>query len=149
MKEPQLSVYPVFQSEEFEKAVVLCSAKGMFPDLVKFTWKAKDQNQHNVQLGGDEQLEQRHKTKDKGPDPEVRITSMLIIDKQKAENKTFTCSVQHDSSVKDKELSISNGNNNAMIFYYVSAECINCLDLNILIDKKDIYLEIMSTDRLD
>ncbi|XP_058250435.1 M1-specific T cell receptor beta chain-like [Hemibagrus wyckioides] len=100
VKEPQVSTFTVFKPENNEKAVLLCQARGMYPDLVRFTWQAEDHNKQNVQLGNDEHLEQREE------DPEVRITSMLIIDKQKAENNKFTCTVQHDSSVKNKKLSI-------------------------------------------
>ncbi|GAA6108387.1 uncharacterized protein LOC113663835 [Tachysurus ichikawai] len=102
VKEPQLSVYPVFKPEEYETSVLLCQASGMFPDLVRFTWQAKDLNGQKVELGDDERLEQR----DEGP--EVRITSMLIVDKQKAIKNKFTCSVQHDSD-KHKMLSIPTG----------------------------------------
>ncbi|KAK3566825.1 hypothetical protein QTP86_004576 [Hemibagrus guttatus] len=100
VKEPQVSAFTMFKTETYEKAVLLCQARGMFPDLVRFRWQAEDHNKQNVQLGSEERLEQRDE------DPEVRITSMLIIDKQKAESKTFTCSVQHDSSVTDQKLSI-------------------------------------------
>ncbi|KAK3546147.1 hypothetical protein QTP70_024471, partial [Hemibagrus guttatus] len=100
VKEPQVSAFTMFKNEKYEKAVLLCQARGMFPDLVRFRWQAEDHNKQNVQLGSEERLEQRDE------DPEVRITSMLIIDKQKAESKTFTCLVQHDSSVTDKKLSI-------------------------------------------
>ncbi|XP_058250434.1 uncharacterized protein LOC131355890 [Hemibagrus wyckioides] len=100
VKEPQVSTFTVFKPEDNKKAVLLCQARGMYPDLVRFTWQAEDHNKRNVQLGSDERLEQREE------DPEVQITSMLIIDKQKAENNKFTCTVQHDSSVKNKKLSI-------------------------------------------
>ncbi|KAK2860749.1 hypothetical protein Q7C36_004915 [Tachysurus vachellii] len=99
VKAPQYSVYPVFKSEKYEKSVLLCQARGMFPDLVRFTWQAKDLNGQKVELGDDEILEQTDK------DLEVRITSMLIVDKQKAITNYFTCSVQHDSD-KHETLSI-------------------------------------------
>lgn len=79
----------------------------MFPDLVRFTWQAKDQNGQNVELKDDERLEQRHE------DPEVRITSMLLVDEHKAKNNKFTCSVQHENNLKDKN--IPTGNNKAMM----------------------------------
>ncbi|KAK3566821.1 hypothetical protein QTP86_004581 [Hemibagrus guttatus] len=62
----------------------------MFPDLVKFTWQAVDQNGNKVDLKDEEILEQRE-------DQEVKITSMLIVDKQKGRDYTFSCSVQHGS----------------------------------------------------
>ncbi|XP_053486054.1 uncharacterized protein LOC128610661, partial [Ictalurus furcatus] len=100
VKEPQVYVYPVSTPETGEKSFLLCHARGMFPDLVRFTWQAKDQSGKNVDLRGDERLEQRDE------DPEVRITSMLIVGKDKAKNNNFICTVKHDSSVKDKELPI-------------------------------------------
>ncbi|KAF4089681.1 hypothetical protein AMELA_G00069210 [Ameiurus melas] len=100
VKEPQVFVYPVFTPQTGDKSFLLCHARGMFPDLVRFTWQAKDQSQQNVDLRGDEQLEQRDEH------PEVQITSMLIVEKHKAKSNNFICSVKHDSSVKDKELNI-------------------------------------------
>lgn len=117
VKEPQVYVYPVSTPEKGEKSFLLCHARGMFPDLVRFTWQAKDQGGKNVDLRGDERLEQRDEV------PEVRITSMLIVGKDKAKNNNFICTVKHDSSVKDKELPIPRGNNKALICSYVSSEC--------------------------
>ncbi|KAF5904086.1 T cell receptor gamma 2, partial [Clarias magur] len=92
VKKPQVSVYPVSRPQANGKRVLLCQARGMFPDLVRFTWQAEDQSGRKVELKDDEQLEQRDK------DQEVQITSMLIVDQHKAMNSNFTCSVQHDSS---------------------------------------------------
>lgn len=60
----------------------------------------KDQNGNNVELKEEEMLEQ------KDEDQEVKMTSMLIVDKQKVETNTFTCSVQHDSSQPDYKVDI-------------------------------------------
>ncbi|XP_053484089.1 patr class I histocompatibility antigen, A-108 alpha chain-like isoform X2 [Ictalurus furcatus] len=75
-------------------SVLLCQARGMFPALVRFTWQAEDQHGRKVELRDDEQLEQRD-------EDQVQITSMLIVEKDKAMNNKFTCSVQHDSSFDD------------------------------------------------
>ncbi|KAM9500887.1 uncharacterized protein Hap1MRO34_006529 [Clarias gariepinus] len=100
VKEPQVSVYPVSRQSN-GKSVLLCQAKGMFPDLVRFKWKTIDQDGRTMDLNTEERLEQRDK------EPEVRITSMLIVDQQKAMNNKFICSVQHTNNAKEQELVIS------------------------------------------
>ncbi|XP_072544732.1 immunoglobulin kappa light chain-like, partial [Salminus brasiliensis] len=93
-KSPELSAYPISNKDENGKRTLLCQARGMFPDLVRFTWK--DQNGKTVELSDtDDLLEQ----KDKGE--EVRVTSMLIIDEQKASSSNYTCVVQHEDVVKN------------------------------------------------
>uniref|UniRef100_W5KFQ7 Ig-like domain-containing protein n=1 Tax=Astyanax mexicanus TaxID=7994 RepID=W5KFQ7_ASTMX len=101
---PKLSAFPVSRSGD-GRSVLLCQARGMYPDLVKFMWK--DQAGNEVKLSDTEELlEQR----DEGQ--EVRVTSMLIIDQQKARSNTFTCSVQHDRSANNdlKSVVIPAGN---------------------------------------
>ncbi|KAM9501341.1 uncharacterized protein Hap1MRO34_011326 [Clarias gariepinus] len=100
VKEPQVSVYLVSRKSN-GKAVLLCQAKGMFPDLVRFKWKTINQDGRTMDLNTEERLEQRDK------EPEVRITSMLIVDQQKAMNNKFICSVQHTNNAKEQELVIS------------------------------------------
>ncbi|KAG7329924.1 hypothetical protein KOW79_006146 [Hemibagrus wyckioides] len=70
----------------------------MFPELVRFTWQAEDQSGRKVELEDTEQLEQID------DDPDVRITSMLIVNKEKVRTNIFTCLVQHDSSVDDQSV---------------------------------------------
>nr|AER30049.1 T cell receptor gamma 2 [Ictalurus punctatus] len=93
-KVPKVSVYQVSRPQSNGKRVLLSQARGMFPDLVKFTWQAKGQGGETVEPKDDEQLEQRDE------DQEVKITSMLIVDKQKVKTNTFICSVQHGVSNK-------------------------------------------------
>ncbi|KAI5104043.1 hypothetical protein C0J45_5669 [Silurus meridionalis] len=93
--EPTVHVYPVSKPQK-QKSVLLCEAKGMVPDLVRFRWEAKDNNNKDVSLKDDDQLEQR------GQDSEVRITSMLIVEESKAMNNKFTCSVQHGTTGEKK-----------------------------------------------
>lgn len=128
VKEPHLSVYPVSKPQN-GKSVLLCQARGMFPDLVRFKWQAKDQSGQDVELKDDEQLEQRDEN------PEVQITSMLIVGEDKAKNNKFTCSVQHDISIKDKNLDIPTGNNKAMIRSNVSSKYPSLLDVNYMNNK--------------
>ncbi|XP_047667455.1 uncharacterized protein LOC113663835 [Tachysurus fulvidraco] len=102
VKKPQLTVYPVFKPKETDgKSVLMCQARDMYPDLVRFTWKAKDLKGQDVNLGDDERLEQTDKTNKTDKDSEVRITSMLIVNNQKAIENKFTCSVQHDSDQQE------------------------------------------------
>ncbi|KAI5104031.1 immunoglobulin lambda-1 light chain-like isoform X1, partial [Silurus meridionalis] len=85
---PKVSAYPVSRPQG-ENRVLLCEARGMFPDMVKFNWKMEDQSGKKVDLNDNEKLEQR----DEGQ--EVKLTSMLIVNKEKAKTNKFTCSVQH------------------------------------------------------
>lgn len=117
MKAPKVSVYPISNQQKNHKHVLMCQARDMFPDMVKFTWKAENERGENVELKDEEMLEQRDE------DREVKITSMLIVDKQKANINTFTCSVKHISSDEDKKLSIPKGNNNTMSCSVGSSEC--------------------------
>ncbi|MCI4377672.1 hypothetical protein PGIGA_G00206180 [Pangasianodon gigas] len=99
-KAPKLSAYPASSTQSNGKRVLLCQARNMVPDFVKFTWHAEDQSGRKVDLNGDEQLEQRDDL------PEVKITSMLIVDKQKVKTNNFTCFVQHDSSSNKLKIEI-------------------------------------------
>ncbi|KAK3545394.1 hypothetical protein QTP70_006938 [Hemibagrus guttatus] len=99
IKRPQVSVFPVSNPKENGKAVLLCTARCMFPDLVKFTWQAEDQSGRKVELKDTEQLEQRD-------EDQIQITSMLIVDKHKAIYNNFICSVEHDSSFDDQRFII-------------------------------------------
>lgn len=103
IKRPQVSVFPVSNPEENGKAVMLCQAKCMFPDLVKFTWQAEDRSGRKVELKDTEQLEQ-------SDEDQIQITSMLIVDIHKAMNNKFMCFVQHDSSFDVQRFIIPRGN---------------------------------------
>ncbi|KAL0966737.1 hypothetical protein UPYG_G00299490 [Umbra pygmaea] len=61
----------------------------MTPDLVKISWKMKDRNGRTVEVpqGEKEELEQRE---------EGKTTSMIIIDKKKADVNKYMCSVKHE-----------------------------------------------------
>uniref|UniRef100_A0A8B9GQB2 Ig-like domain-containing protein n=1 Tax=Astyanax mexicanus TaxID=7994 RepID=A0A8B9GQB2_ASTMX len=101
IKPPELAAFPISPSEGNGKRALLCQARGMYPDLVKFMWK--DQAGNEVKLSDTEELlEQR----DEGQ--EVRVTSMLIIDQQKARSNTFTCSVQHEDKVDNIKIPAGN-----------------------------------------
>lgn len=119
VKSPVVSVYPVFRSHSNGKHVLLCQARGMFPIQVKFTWQAEDQSGQKVELKDDEMLEQ------KDEDQEIKITSMLIVDKEKVKNNIFTCSVQHDISVEEQRVDIprSQQEGNALLFFSIESFC--------------------------
>lgn len=97
---PKVSVYPVSRPQVNGKHVLLCQARGMVPDLVKFRWEMIDQNGKNVELKEEEMLEQ------KDEDAEVKITSMLIVDKQKVKINRFVCCVQHQQTDKEQKVNI-------------------------------------------
>ncbi|KAL0200895.1 hypothetical protein M9458_004082, partial [Cirrhinus mrigala] len=61
---------------------MLCQARGMFPDL------------------GDGDVVEQRKEK-----PEVTVTSMLILDKEKAESGDYECTVMHEGGA-DKPYSL-------------------------------------------
>ncbi|XP_043117185.1 immunoglobulin kappa light chain-like isoform X1 [Puntigrus tetrazona] len=73
------------------KQTMLCHASGMFPDLVRFEWKKKDADQWTAVSEGDV-VEQRNEK------PEVTVTSMLIVDKDKAQNDNYKCTVIHEGN---------------------------------------------------
>ncbi|XP_024295288.1 uncharacterized protein LOC112263368 isoform X2 [Oncorhynchus tshawytscha] len=66
----------------------------MFPDLVKISWKLEDENGKAVEVpkAEGEQLEQRE---------EGRMTSMIIIDKEKMDRNKYICSVAHEGGPQD------------------------------------------------
>ncbi|KAF5904091.1 T cell receptor gamma 2, partial [Clarias magur] len=87
-KNAKVSGYPASKPQTNGKHVLLCQAKEMFPDLVKFTWQAEDHGGQKVDLKA-EVLEQRDEV------PDVKITSMLIVDKSQLKSNKFTCFVDH------------------------------------------------------
>lgn len=119
-KIPKVSVYPVSKPQLNGKHVLLCQARDMFPDLVRFTWQAEDQSGKKVELKDVEQLEQ------KDEDQEVKITSMLIVDQQKVKTNKFTCSVQHNTNDKEQRVDIpifQQQGNDQLLQYFIKSFC--------------------------
>ncbi|KAF5904087.1 T cell receptor gamma 3, partial [Clarias magur] len=87
-KEPAVSIFPV-SNEKNGKHVLLCKAQGMFPNLVKFKWNDASGGEVQLSQGGYELLEQTD-------NEEVRITSMLIVDKSKSFLNKYKCTVKHE-----------------------------------------------------
>ncbi|KAI4872485.1 hypothetical protein NFI96_017478 [Prochilodus magdalenae] len=79
---PKLTAYPEVSLGN-GKTLLLCQARDMFPDLVRFTWQKDKKNVDDIPL--------EYADEGKGR------TSMLIVSNAGIEN-TFSCSVQHDSS---------------------------------------------------
>lgn len=83
---------------------MLCQASGMFPDLVTFKWKKQDAGDWKDISEGDV-VEQRNES------PTVTVTSMLIVDKDKAQTDNYQCTVIHEgNSEKPKPLEMKKGN---------------------------------------
>lgn len=112
-KKPEVEVYPMSMPQS-GKSVLLCQAREMFPELVKFKWEAA-----NVDLTDNEKLEQRESTGG------VQITSMLIVDEDKASKNNFTCTVEHEMGSPKKTIEIPKGNNKAITCSHVSSELIS------------------------
>ncbi|XP_037401627.1 immunoglobulin lambda-1 light chain-like isoform X2 [Pygocentrus nattereri] len=89
VKSLKLSAYPISKPNN-GKRTLLCQARGMFPDLVRFTWK--DASGTEVKQSDTYDLLEQ---KDEGQ--ELKVTSMLIVDQQKASSTSYTCSVHHEN----------------------------------------------------
>lgn len=74
----------------------------MFPDLVSFEWK-----KNNDLVTDGEVVEQR---KEKTEKTEVTVTSMLIVDEDKATTGPYECTVNHEGPVKTQKLLLKRGN---------------------------------------
>uniref|UniRef100_A0A671LQ21 Ig-like domain-containing protein n=1 Tax=Sinocyclocheilus anshuiensis TaxID=1608454 RepID=A0A671LQ21_9TELE len=87
-----------------DKQTMLCQASGMFPDLVKFTWKKKSETGEWTNVPEENVVEQNNKNA-------VTVTSMMIIDKNTAENSDYQCTVAHEGGTdKPQTLEMKRGN---------------------------------------
>ncbi|KAL7876314.1 hypothetical protein AOLI_G00112770 [Acnodon oligacanthus] len=93
---PKLSAYSVLKPNN-GKSILACQARDMFPNLVRFTWN--DQSDTEVTLS------EKYDLLEQKDEEEARVTSMLIIDQQKASSASYTCSVQHED--KHNKIKIS------------------------------------------
>ncbi|XDV27449.1 hypothetical protein PO909_030979 [Leuciscus waleckii] len=85
---PTLTAY-VPSKKQSGKQAVLCQAKDMFPDLVKFTWKKKS-NGAWTDVSEENFVEQRNEK-----DKKVIVTSMMIFDQNTA-GDDYECTVTHE-----------------------------------------------------
>uniref|UniRef100_A0AAY5L340 Ig-like domain-containing protein n=1 Tax=Esox lucius TaxID=8010 RepID=A0AAY5L340_ESOLU len=76
------------------KTTLLCLASGMFPDIVKISWKMKDKTGRTIEVPKGEEVQQRD---------ERKTTSMIIIDKVKAVENNLICSVKHEGGNNEVE----------------------------------------------
>uniref|UniRef100_A0AAY5KVS0 Ig-like domain-containing protein n=1 Tax=Esox lucius TaxID=8010 RepID=A0AAY5KVS0_ESOLU len=94
IKTPKLTVYPASEPEPNGKTTLLCLASGMFPDIVKISWKMKDKTGRTIEVPKGEEVQQRD---------ERKTTSMIIIDKVKAVENNLICSVKHEGGNNEVE----------------------------------------------
>ncbi|KAJ8272915.1 hypothetical protein GJAV_G00094940, partial [Gymnothorax javanicus] len=94
-KPPTLIAFPPSKPQDGQ-TTLLCIAKGMYPDVVKFKWKEEDKE---VPVGEKRIMEQKI---DDGR------ASMLIIDERTVE-KSHTCIVVHEENTKENKILIPTG----------------------------------------
>ncbi|XP_019901113.1 immunoglobulin kappa light chain [Esox lucius] len=87
VRKPKVTVYPASTPEPNGNTTLLCLARDMFPDLVKISWKMKDENGKKVEIPEREKIE-LIQTDNK------QTTSMIIVDKEKADK--YICLVKHE-----------------------------------------------------
>ncbi|XP_076151504.1 immunoglobulin kappa light chain-like [Alosa pseudoharengus] len=91
IRAPKVSVYSTSKAVE-QKITFLCHASDMFPDIIRFTWQEKNNGQWvDVKKDGLDLLEGRF-SKDK------TMTSMMLIDQQKAKNNQYACTYTHEAN---------------------------------------------------
>ncbi|XP_052405221.1 uncharacterized protein LOC127951386 [Carassius gibelio] len=100
IKPPKLSGYLPSKKDNHGRQTMLCQARGMFPNLVKFEWKKKDGGQWNDPGGNT--VEQNNEGS------EVTVTSMLIMDKDKVKNDDYRCTVTHEGKSQNLDIKIEN-----------------------------------------
>ncbi|KAM9719166.1 uncharacterized protein ACNS7B_020116 isoform 1-T1 [Menidia menidia] len=89
---PVVSVCPIISRGHLEgKSSLLCLASGMFPPLVRFSWKRQKKGSdgwEELSPDGEEQLELRGST---------RSSSIRAIDSDSLHTYEYICSVKHQS----------------------------------------------------
>ncbi|XP_034147230.1 immunoglobulin lambda-1 light chain-like [Esox lucius] len=89
VQKPIVTIYPLSNPEPKGNTTLLCLAKDMFPDLVKISWKMRNEN------GTAEEMPQEEKKQLEQMD-EGQTTSMIIIDGEKANVNKYICWVEHE-----------------------------------------------------
>ncbi|XP_016300966.1 uncharacterized protein LOC107657426 [Sinocyclocheilus anshuiensis] len=82
------------------KQTMLCHASGMVPDFVTFKWQEKSGAGQWTDVSEENVLEQRKES------PAVTVTSMMIVDKNMAENKDYQCIVTHEGNTENPSKSL-------------------------------------------
>uniref|UniRef100_A0A3P9AAW8 Ig-like domain-containing protein n=1 Tax=Esox lucius TaxID=8010 RepID=A0A3P9AAW8_ESOLU len=124
VRKPKVTVYPASTPEPNGNTTLLCLARDMFPDLVKISWKMKDENGKKVEIPEREKIE-LIQTDNK------QTTSMIIVDKEKADK--YICLVKHEWG--DTEVTAKVQNN------YIQYISVNLCALTLLIT--DMFNAIM------
>ncbi len=103
---------------------MLCQASGMFPDLVTFKWKKKGAGDIYQDISAGDVVEQRNES------PTVTVTSMLIVDKDKAQTDTFQCTVIHEgNSENPKPLEMKEGNLKKL--WFTTVTCVQFCEIKV------------------
>lgn len=100
---PSVTAYS--PAEKHDKNTLLCQASGMFPDLVKFSWRTKSSSGDWADVSKEHFVEQRDEKKKE----EVFVTSMMIVDKNAAKNN-YQCSVEHEGKTQTRTIQVKPGN---------------------------------------
>ncbi|XP_051556004.1 immunoglobulin kappa light chain-like isoform X4 [Myxocyprinus asiaticus] len=93
---PKVSVYPLSSAEKNGKSAMICQAKGMIPDLVELLWEKKTTEGWTT-VSQDNVVEQKNEK------PQTTVTSMVIVDKNTAQNNIYRCSVTHEGFKNKRE----------------------------------------------
>ncbi|XP_057190028.1 immunoglobulin kappa light chain-like isoform X2 [Triplophysa rosa] len=98
--EPDLTAYSPSEKHD-KKSTMLCQASGMFPDLVKFSWKTESSSGNWNEVPNEHVVEQRDEKNN-----EIFVTSMVIVDKDTAKNNNYQCIVEHEGNKKTTKTAI-------------------------------------------
>ncbi|XP_059419537.1 immunoglobulin lambda-1 light chain-like isoform X1 [Carassius carassius] len=82
-------------SDKDGNQTMLCHARDMIPDLVKFTWQKMSRTKEWEDVK-ENVVEQSYKVKENNQVKVKAVTSMMIIDKNTAENNDYQCIVTHE-----------------------------------------------------
>uniref|UniRef100_A0A9J8A4D3 T-cell receptor gamma, type unspecified n=1 Tax=Cyprinus carpio carpio TaxID=630221 RepID=A0A9J8A4D3_CYPCA len=84
-------------SDKHGKQTMLCHASGTVPYLVKFTWAKKSETEEWTAVPKEDVVEQSYKDK-------KIVTSMMIVDKNTAENNSYQCTVTIDGITENPQI---------------------------------------------
>ncbi|XP_016375127.1 uncharacterized protein LOC107713967 [Sinocyclocheilus rhinocerous] len=99
---PELTGYRTSKknTDNHGKQTMLCHASGMVPDFVTFKWQEKSGAGQWTDVSEENVVEQRKES------PAVTVTSMVIVDKNMAENKDYQCNVTHEGNTENPSNSL-------------------------------------------
>lgn len=101
---PKVSGYLPYRNEDANQTM-LCNARDMFPDLVKFTWEKKNEKVDWTNVEDKYVVEQSYKADEKDKKVKVKaVSSMMIIDKNTAKSNEFRCTVTHEGNTEKPQI---------------------------------------------